>query len=48
MPNKNVQVVRDAYAAFKAGDADQLFGAMAADIDWESLGRARIFRPRPA
>jgi ketosteroid isomerase-like protein len=43
MPNKNVQVVKEAYAAFQVGDSERLFGAMTPDIDWESLGRASDF-----
>jgi ketosteroid isomerase-like protein len=43
MPNKNVQVVKDAYEAFKTGNMDGLFGAMTSDIDWESIGRRSDF-----
>ena len=43
MPNKNVQVAKDAYEAFKTGDSDSLFGAMTPDIDWESVGRRSDF-----
>ena len=43
MPNKNVEVVRDAYAAFQAGDMEKLFAAMAEEIDWESVGRPADF-----
>jgi uncharacterized protein len=43
MPNKNVQVVKDAYEAFRTANMEGLFGAMALDIDWESVGRRSDF-----
>ena len=43
MPNKNVQVAKDAYEAFKTGDLNGLFGAMTPDVDWESVGRRSDF-----
>src|SRR4051812_46890990 len=43
MANGNVQLVKTCYEAFKSGDSDTLFGAMAPDIEWESVGRATDF-----
>lgn len=43
MPNGNVQIAKDCYAAFQANDSDRLFGAMSEDVDWESVGRRSDF-----
>ena len=40
MPNSNVQVVKDCYQAFLAGDVERLLGALSADVAWEHVGRA--------
>jgi ketosteroid isomerase-like protein len=40
MPNSNVQVVKDCYQAFLAGDVDRILGALSADVAWEHVGRA--------
>lgn len=36
--NENVQVVKDAYAAFQRGDMDALFALFAEDIRWQTPG----------
>jgi uncharacterized protein len=43
MPNGNVQIVKGCYQAFLKGDMEGLFGAMAPQIDWESVGREADF-----
>ena len=35
---KNVDVVRDAYAAFQRGDIEALIGMLSEDIDWQFYG----------
>jgi hypothetical protein len=34
---QNVAIVKQAYAAFKQGNIQQLLGYMSADVDWESM-----------
>ena len=40
MGNRNIDVVKDCYEAFLAGDIERLLRALSADVAWEHVGRA--------
>jgi ketosteroid isomerase-like protein len=40
MPTKNIEVVKDCYNAFLTGRLERLYGALAADVAWDHVGRA--------
>ena len=40
--NENVQVVRDAYAAFQRGDIPGLLGLMSEDVTWDTPGATDV------
>ncbi len=39
---QNVQIVKDAYAAFQRGDVATILGLLSDDVTWELLGPAEI------
>jgi ketosteroid isomerase-like protein len=43
MSNANVALAQSLYAAFGRGDIATIVGAMASDVTWEVVGRAKDY-----